>query len=622
MKNKKGKNNFFRKKNRGQVTIFIIISILLVAGIVIFFIVSQSLIKVSVPANIQPVYNDFLSCLEDRTNVGIGILESQGGYIQLPAFEGGSSYSPFSSQLNLFGNPIPYWYYVSGNNVNKEQIPTEQDMENSLATFIEGGIENCNFDNYYQEGFQITQGTPKATVSISANSISVNLNMGFQVSLGNDTAFIQNHNVVIKSNLGELYNSAQIVYQKEKSESFLENYGIDTLRLYAPVDGVELTCSPQTWVADDVFANLSDAIQTNTLALSNQAPTTPDEKYFYVNTGTTDGVRFINSETWPHSFEVNPAQGSLMIADPVGNQQGLGILGFCYVPYHFVYNMKYPVLIQIYNGNEIFQFPVAVVIEGNEPRAALNSTAGTATAELCPYNNTPTTVQTFDSNLNPINANISYECLGETCNLGSTSSGSLTANFPQCENGYILADSSGYAETKYLYTTTSEGSASVVLNKLHPLNIELKLNGIDYYGDAMIYFSSVGGNSGVIDYPQQNSVNLSEGDYNISVYIYKNSSIQFSSTTSQECTTVPSSGIGGIFGITQQNCFNVTIPAQIISNALAGGGEHESYFLESNLENSTTLEIDTTGFATPATMQDLENNYQSFDSNGLEVDLK
>ena len=39
--------------------------------------------------------------------------------------------------------------------------------------------------------------------------------------------------------------------------------------MYAPVDGVELTCSPLVWNADEVFKNLSIATETNTFALSN-----------------------------------------------------------------------------------------------------------------------------------------------------------------------------------------------------------------------------------------------------------------------------------------------------------------------------------------------------------------
>ena len=89
---------------------------------------SQSIFKdkltgQKIPASIQPIYTTFLSCLEEDALVGVDILMSQGGYINLPVFEPGSAYMPFSSQLNFIGNPIPYWYYVSGNNIEKEQVP-------------------------------------------------------------------------------------------------------------------------------------------------------------------------------------------------------------------------------------------------------------------------------------------------------------------------------------------------------------------------------------------------------------------------------------------------------------------------------------------------------------------
>lgn len=151
---------------RGQVTIFIIIAIIIVGVVAGFFLLRGNLGVTNVPASIQPVYNSFLSCLEDKTKTGIDILESQGGYIQLPAVEPGSRYMPFSSQLNFLGNPIPYWYYVSGNNVQKEQVPSQQDMEKSLGDFINDKIRECNYENYYNEGFEIIQEEPKASVSI------------------------------------------------------------------------------------------------------------------------------------------------------------------------------------------------------------------------------------------------------------------------------------------------------------------------------------------------------------------------------------------------------------------------------------------------------------------------
>ena len=86
------------------------------------------------------------------------------------------------------------------------------------------------------------------------------------------------------------------------------------------------------------------------MALNDKTPSTEEGKYFYIDAGVSDEIRFINSKDWPRNFEVSPSEGILLVANPVGNQPGLGVLGFCYVPYHFVYNVKYPVLIQVYNG--------------------------------------------------------------------------------------------------------------------------------------------------------------------------------------------------------------------------------------------------------------------------------
>jgi len=107
------KTDFLKK---AQVTPFVIIAIVIVALAVLFVVFRSSIFSAEIPANLEPVYKTFLQCLEDKTKIGINVLESQAGYIELPKFESGSLYMPFSSQLNFLGNDIPYWYYVSGNN--------------------------------------------------------------------------------------------------------------------------------------------------------------------------------------------------------------------------------------------------------------------------------------------------------------------------------------------------------------------------------------------------------------------------------------------------------------------------------------------------------------------------
>ena len=100
---------------RGQVTIFIIVAIVIVGSIIAYFSLRDNFAE-SIPEDMKPVYDYYLSCLESTTKEGIALLGEQGGYIELPDFEPGSAYIPFSSQLDFFGQAVPYWMYVSSNN--------------------------------------------------------------------------------------------------------------------------------------------------------------------------------------------------------------------------------------------------------------------------------------------------------------------------------------------------------------------------------------------------------------------------------------------------------------------------------------------------------------------------
>jgi len=609
------------EKKRAQVTIFILIAIVIIGGAVVFYSFRDSIVGEKIPVNIEPVYNNFLSCLESKILTGINILESQAGYISLPDFEPGSRYMPFSSQLNFLGNPVPYWYYVSGNNVQKEQVPSKNEMENQLENFIEEKINKCVFDEYYEQGFEINQGVPKASVNIGKDGVDVSLEMEMGFEKEEESVVIKNHEVEVNSKLGMLYDSAIEIYQKEQADLFLENYAVDNLRLYAPVDGVELTCSPLTWNADEVFDELQKAIEANTLALKTEGGDyslqKEENKYFVTDISVENNVRFINSKNWPNSFEVVPSEGNILISEPVGNQPGLGILGFCYVPYHFVYNIRYPVLVQVQEGEEIFQFPVAVVIQGNKPRESLEvSEVDIGVPELCKYKNTLINVNVYDTKLNQVEADVSYDCFGVTCDIGKTELGSLAEDFPQCVNGQIIVEAEGFDEAKHVYSTIETGSVDIILDRLYKLDVKLNKG-----GTAIISFVS-DESSKTIVYPEQMSVELSEGQYEISVYIYQNSSLKLAETTREQCVEVPQSGLGGLVGLTKQECFEVTMPSQIVSNALSGGGKENYYILESELAGSDVIEINVGSLPIPKSIEELQNNYILFEDIDLEVGFK
>jgi len=604
---------------RGQVTIFVIIAIFIFAVILTFITLRGSFSVVQIPSSLEPTYATFLSCIEQDTLTGISVLESQGGHIELPEFEAGSRYSPFSSQLNFLGNPIPYWYYVSGNNIAKEEVPSKSDMEKELETFIESRVRNCEFQDYRDQGFDISLGEPSAEVSIQDDEVTISLNLDFEIAKGEDSALVKNHKVVVDSGLGGLYESAREIYSEEQEKFFLEEYGIDTLRLYAPVDGTEITCSPLVWNADEVFDELQEAIEVNTLALG----TDRRNDYFNVDLPLkrNQEVSFLNSKTWPHVFEVNPSDDNLLTASPVGNQPGLGLIGFCYVQYHFVYSVKYPVLVQVEDKRteEVFQFPMAVVIEGNKPREALaGQAAENVDPELCEYKNTEFEIRTKDGKGEAVESEISYECFGQKCNIGQTENGLLKEDFPQCVNGYVLARTPGFRDARYLLSTVSSGSLEISLEKLYEKQVSLKVEGLAYNEEALITFFS-GEDSKTIAYPSQRILELGEGQYNVEVYIFKESDVNIGATVTEQCIDVPRSNILGLFGLKEERCFDIEVPERIISNALSGGGRTEIFISETDLINSNRIEINVESFPEPETVEQIQDNYLLFESSEIEV---
>lgn len=614
---------FLKRGNRaGQLTIFIIIAILIFAIVLAFFLLRPDSSRSEVPQEFTPVYNSFLSCISEDIGAGIEALEIQGGYIYLPDYEEGSRAYPFSSQLNFVGSSIPYWYYLSGVGLSKHRVPGIEDMESDLAKFIESRIDNCNFENYYEEGITINLGKPKIETNIQEDKVIIDLEMDFVAYKGEDRITVKNHKIVEDSYLGSLYESALKVYNKEQEDLFLEKYGLDVLYLYAPVDGVEFTCSPKMWEANAIFNDLEEAIEVNTLALKAESGSNDD--YFTVDIPVEEGVnvRFINSRNWPRTFEVAPSEENILMANPIGNQRGLGILGFCYVTYHFVYNINYPVLVQVYKGDEFFQFPLAVVIKGNKEREPLEGSAITGgEIELCKDMNTPTKVSVYNKEGNPIEANISYTCFNEKCNIGETGGGVLVDYFPQCINGFILARAEGYEEESFIYTSVEAGQTDIYLDRTYPLNVILKIDGKAYNGEAIVNFIS-DETTKSISYPLQKEVELSQGNYEIQVYIYKNSSLRIPKSTIQQCVEVPRGTFGGVLGLTKKECFDVEYPAQLVTNALSAGGKQEYYIQEDSLKNSRIIEINSEQFPVPSSIQILQENYNLFEQKGLEVNFR
>ena len=614
------------KSKRSQVTLFVIIAILIVAGVITFFLLRDKIFVQNIPTEFQPIENAYLNCIQETAKIGANTLAEQGGYIKLPNFEPGSLYMPSSNMLDYFGTGIPYWYYISGNNIVKTQVPTKQDMQDSLSDFLNNNLD-CDFSQFIEQGFEIRTGNIQSKTEILNNKVDIELNSDLIISKENKTVKITSHKTSINTNLGNFYEEALKIYNKEKTETFLENYTVDILYTYAPVIGTELSCSPKVWNLNDVRENIKNAIGNNFIFIKGNNFNLKNQelnKYFTVNFNNKDNIRFLYSKEWPTKIEVENSNNDVLIAEPLGNQQGMGILGFCIVPYHFVYDLSFPVLIQIYNDKEIFQFPVVVVIKGNVPREPLeNSENFVVEPEICKYKTKDISIYTYDSYLSPVSAEISFKCLNEICDLGKTEikgdDAVLETKVPPCVNGFLIATSENYSDTKYQISTNEENEAYIMLKKKYNVNINVKSNGRNINEDTIIYFNS-GKDFSSLYYPYQKNIGLAESEYNITVYVFKNSTITIPESKTEKCVDVPN-GILGIFGVTKKECYDIVIPAQTLNNAVIGGGKLQQYITESELQEGN-IEIDVGSLNIPKNIEELQQSYENIETNIISLQAK
>lgn len=616
-------------KKRGQVTIFIIIAVLIVAGVLSYFLLREKIPIKPSTKKFSNVENYFLDCIGEQAKQGVTILEEQGGYIYLPEFQAGTEYFPSSSQLNFLGSQIQYWYYFSGNKIVKERIPSKQDMQNQLSNFISERLLECDLNNFILQGYDIKTGKADIETKIENEKISIKIEMPLSIAFGDEKVVFKYHDTEIKTKLGKFYNLGKRIYNKEKQTAFLENYALDVIRLYAPVDNAEISCSPKVWKVDEISDNIQNALEANMQAIrlsGKYAYKEKDKKYFVADIESDESVRFLYSKNWPTRIEVFPSENNIMIAEPVGLQPGLSILGFCYVPYHFVYDVVYPVLVQLYDEKEFFQFPLIVLIDKNQARESLDISAiQEVEPELCKYKVQDIEVYTYDTELNPVEADISFKCLNMRCDIGNTkktgNEAYLKTQFPQCLNGFILASAQGFKQAKHQISTNQENSVDVILEKLYTLNLELKLNSQNYKDTTILHFSSPQ-HSFTVAYPEQKEIQLAEGSYNISAYTYSPSSLKISSQIIKKCIDMPKPGIFGFFGATEEKCFDIEMPSQTITNALSGGGKTTYFVTESELKTANSLEIKIPKLPTPTSIEKLQENYQLIEIKKLDLNFK
>ncbi len=206
---------------RGQTTIFIILAIVIVIGIIAvyylqqpktdkFFGMPENKIKVDNAKNLIQV------CFEDSISNGLETIGFQGGYYEKPnlAYENKTILPGF----------LPYYYHQG-------QIlhPSKSVVESELGKAVDAELENCK--NIDQTNLDVTLSfkTPKTKASIKENEILFNINYPVIINLEEkSTTIFKHHQITRNSALNNILELANFM-----TESRAENPRFDCISCIA-----------------------------------------------------------------------------------------------------------------------------------------------------------------------------------------------------------------------------------------------------------------------------------------------------------------------------------------------------------------------------------------------------
>ena len=175
---------------KGQVTIFLIVSIILVSGVFVFFEFKDSIFIEDKSVSVgDDVYLFVESCIKEVGIEAVYWIGEGGGYISSPTL---------STETG-----VPYYYYDE-----KDYMLSKIQMENEISNFINERLFFCtsNFVNF--PDLDISQGDIETRVNIEYDRVVLDVNYPIGVSKGNSTDVLEYFNdIEIPIRLGIVYDS-------------------------------------------------------------------------------------------------------------------------------------------------------------------------------------------------------------------------------------------------------------------------------------------------------------------------------------------------------------------------------------------------------------------------------
>jgi hypothetical protein len=261
-----------------------------------------------------------------------------------------------------------------------------------------------------------------------------------------------------------------------------------------PTEGMELACGKK-WSKLQLKDQLSNMLNYNLHYLTFEKTTNPESGIEYFDSEETGYVqrasaqshrnilvevdyeevygRIMHGDPYGMKFDVYPSQGDTI----TGIDMGLPIIDTCLQIYHHFYTVEYPVLFTLTDLTDpdnpyTFTFALPVLITNNQtsreydPTLVDSSFESITSLQYCDTAAYELEVFAIDSitQQEMAGANISYECVGFKCDMGTTAQPTfdgvplarslpfIIEDFPPCTNGFVVAEKQGYLEAAKQHT--------------------------------------------------------------------------------------------------------------------------------------------------------------------------
>lgn len=499
---------------KAQVSIFMVMAaLIIVAGIFYFYYPKSSVPLEVVPPELVPIKSYVEECIKSIAEDGLQTIGLSGGYINVPD----SIKKDPRKYLSIFpssGFLIPYWWHEG-----IDSMPPEDYIKDQLKNHIKNELIGCinNFEPFMQT-FEIEElKEPAVEVSFNEEDTTVKVKYPIEVTSKSKEfkALIGNFQYNAPIRFKKAYELAKLIMERENKDFFLEKKTIDlySMSTEIPTTDIEARCTTKIWQLINIKNELKKMLKFNlpyirikgTDYTPNLYVPSPDGKdtysqsYYqqhYVWEISKDAkkrfgnmkVEFVYDD-WPMELYARPSQNGILKSN---SQKGTDLLKFfCLHIWHFTYDVKYPVLVTIFdqetkkNAKYQFNFAFKVDIDHNRPNketrgsTLLESVDDASSEEFCNDVENQITVYTVDNSTGEdINdVNLTFACGRFYCDLGQSewlsfgAAAGITKRLPFCFNGVMKGSKEGYLDTSaFVQTDVDARSYILFLNPVKEFN--------------------------------------------------------------------------------------------------------------------------------------------------------